>query len=148
GEYQISAEPDDVLVFSAIGFETQEIQVGNQTTINVAMEQNISILSELVVTGYTTQLRSEMATSVSKLETKVLESAPRTNPATALAGTISGLKVTQVSGQPGLTPDITLRGGTGWGGGGNPLVLINGVPGSFYALNSADIASIEVLKDA
>src|SRR5699024_5773435 len=80
--------------------------------------------------------------------TKECARAPRAHPAPALAGTIAGLKVTQVSGQPGRTPDITLRGGTGWGGGGNPLVLINGVPGSFYALNSADIASIEVLKDA
>lgn len=147
GKYSIDAELGDVLVFSYLGFKTQEIEV-QDAVINVALEKNVSMLSEVVVTGYTTQLRSEMATSVSKLDTKVLQSAPRSNPATALAGTIAGLRVTQTSGQPGSTPSITLRGGTTFGGGGSPLVLINGVPGSFYALNSADIASIEVLKDA
>ncbi|HET7360465.1 MAG TPA: SusC/RagA family TonB-linked outer membrane protein [Salinimicrobium sp.] len=147
GEYSITTDVGDVLVFSYLGFETQEIEV-QDPVINVSMKEDVSMLSEVVVTGYTTQLRSEMATSVSKLDTKVLKSAPRTNPATALQGTIAGLKVTQTTGQPGSTPSITLRGGTTFGGGGSPLVLINGVPGSFYALNSADIASIEVLKDA
>ena len=148
GNYSIEAGPEDVLVFSYIGFEVQEIEVGNQATINVTLEQATSALDEVVVTGYSTQTRSTMATSISKLDTKVLKSAPRSNAATALQGTIAGLRVTQNTGQPGSTPSITLRGGTNFGGGGSPLVLIDGVPGSFYALNSDDIASIEVLKDA
>ncbi|AFL97493.1 SusC/RagA family TonB-linked outer membrane protein [Ornithobacterium rhinotracheale] len=105
-------------------------------------------LEEVVATGYSNQSRKTLATSVSKLDTKVLKNAPRSNAATALQGTIAGLKITQTSGQPGSTPSITLRGGTDFGGGGSPLVLIDGVPGSFYGLNSDDIESIEVLKDA
>nr|WP_260390342.1 TonB-dependent receptor plug domain-containing protein [Ornithobacterium rhinotracheale] len=116
--------------------------------LSQGQSQNQVGLDEIVVTGYANQSRKTLATSVSKLDTKVLESAPRSNAATALQGTIAGLKITQSSGQPGTTPSITLRGGTNFGGGGSPLVLIDGVPGSFYGLNSDDIESIEVLKDA
>lgn len=105
-------------------------------------------LNEVVTVGYSNQRRNTMATSVSKLDKKILENAPRANAATALQGTIAGLRVTQSSGQPGETPTITLRGGTSFTGAGEPLILIDNVPGSFYALNSDDIESIEVLKDA
>lgn len=148
GNYEISAQPDQTLVFSFIGFEAQEVQVGNQQRIDVVLSASVETLNEVVVTGYTTQSRAEMTTSISKVDKKVLESAPRSNAATALQGTVAGLKVTQVTGQPGSTPKIVLRGGTSFDGTGDPLVLIDGVPGSFYALNSDDIESMEVLKDA
>lgn len=149
GVYSLKVDPGETLVFSYIGFQTIEIPITvNDTEVNVVLEENLSNLDEVVITGYSSQLRSNMATSISKLDTKVLESAPRSNAATALQGTIAGLRVTQTTGQPGATPSITLRGGTDFGGGGSPLILIDGVPGSFFALNSDDIASIEVLKDA
>lgn len=112
------------------------------------MATETTALDEVLVTGYSTQSRAEMTTSISKLDTKVLESAPRSNAATALQGTIAGLQVTQTSGQPGTTPSMVVRGGTSFDGTGNPLILIDGVPGSFYALNADDIESMEVLKDA
>ncbi|MDO5608563.1 MAG: SusC/RagA family TonB-linked outer membrane protein [Capnocytophaga sp.] len=150
GNYSINAKQGDVLVFSYVGFSSVERTVGggNSLIINVQLSEEASQLDEVVVTGYGTQTRRTMATSVSKLDTKVLESASRSNAATALQGTVSGLKVTQQTGQPGATPVIVLRGGTSFDGSGTPLVLIDGVPGSFYALNSDDIESIEVLKDA
>ena len=148
GNYSILAGSDDVLVFSFIGFITQEILVSGQSEINAVLVEDTEQLDEIVVVGYGTQTRSQMTTSISKLDTKVLESAPRSNAATALQGTIAGLKVTQTSGQPGSTPNIVVRGGTSFEGVGDPLVLIDGVPGSFYALNSDDIESMEVLKDA
>jgi TonB-linked SusC/RagA family outer membrane protein len=148
GNYEISASEGDVIVFSFIGFVPKEVQSTGQTTINVALIPEVRKLDEVVVVGYGTQTRSQMTTSVSKLDTKVLESAPRSNAATALQGTIAGLKVTQTTGQPGSTPSMTLRGGTSFDGSGTPLILIDGVPGSFYALNSDDIESMEVLKDA
>ncbi len=136
-----------ILVFSSVGMTSIERLVqGN--VVNVQMLQDIGKLDEVVVVGYATQSRAQMTTSVSKLDTKVLKSAPRANAATALQGTIAGLKVTQNSGQPGDTPKLVLRGGTSFSGEGTPLVLIDGVPGSFYALNSDDIESMEVLKDA
>ncbi|MCU4174204.1 SusC/RagA family TonB-linked outer membrane protein [Carboxylicivirga sp. N1Y90] len=148
GNYQIQAKEGETLVFSFIGFTTQEILVGIQQQIDVVLSDELKRLGEVVVTGYTTQSRAEMTTSIAKLDTKVLESAPRSNAATALQGTIAGLQVTQTTGQPGSTPSMVLRGGTSFDGSGTPLILIDGVPGSFYALNSDDIESMEVLKDA
>lgn len=148
GEYTLSADEGNILVFSFIGFEKQFVELGNSNEVNVVLATETTALDEVVVTGYSTQSRAEMTTSISKLDTKVLESAPRSNAATALQGTIAGLKVTQTSGQPGTTPSMVVRGGTSFDGTGNPLVLIDGVPGSFYALNTDDIESMEVLKDA
>jgi TonB-linked SusC/RagA family outer membrane protein len=148
GNYTIQAQEGDVLVYSYIGFSSQSITVGNQTTINVMLTEDAALLDEVVVTGYGTQTRATLTTSVSKLDTQILESSTRSNAATALQGTIAGLRVTNTTGQPGATPQIVLRGGTNFDGTGSPLILIDGIPGSFYALNSDDIESIEVLKDA
>ncbi|MCY1721198.1 SusC/RagA family TonB-linked outer membrane protein [Prolixibacteraceae bacterium Z1-6] len=149
GDYHINVPYDSKqLEFSMIGFEKQIVTLGVEDVINVSMKTKTTALDEVVITGYSTQSRAEMTTSVAKLDTKVLESVPRSNAATALQGTIAGLKVTQTTGQPGSTPSLVVRGGTSFDGTGNPLVLIDGVPGSFYALNSDDIESMEVLKDA
>ncbi|SHJ07123.1 TonB-linked outer membrane protein, SusC/RagA family [Arenibacter nanhaiticus] len=148
GNYSIQASPNDVLVFSYLGFTTQNITVGNKTVINVSLQEDASVLDEVVVTGYGSQTRGTLTTSVSKLDTEILETSTRSNAATALQGTIAGLRVTNNTGQPGATPSIVLRGGTNFDGSGSPLILIDGIPGSFYALNSDDIESIEVLKDA
>lgn len=149
GNFTLKGVPSDgTLTISYIGMTTQEVAINGQTSLKVVLREDSELLDEVVVVGYTTQKRSEMTTSVSKLDTKVLESAPRSNAATALQGTIPGLRVSTTSGQPGSTPSMVLRGGTNWDGSGSPLVLIDGVPGSFFALNSDDIASVEVLKDA
>uniref|UniRef100_UPI003216C2E9 SusC/RagA family TonB-linked outer membrane protein n=1 Tax=uncultured Draconibacterium sp. TaxID=1573823 RepID=UPI003216C2E9 len=150
GEFAIEIPSVDKseLEFSMIGFKSQRIQVVASQFLNVVMETETTALDEVVITGYTTQSRAEMTTSISKLDTKVLESVPRSNAATALQGTIAGLKVTQTTGQPGTTPSMVVRGGTSFSGTGSPLILVDGVPSSFYALNSDDIESMEVLKDA
>lgn len=148
GNYSIEAKTGDILVFSYLGFKEQQITVGDQSVINVSLRGDTSILDEIVVTGYGKQSRATLTSSISKLDTQVLETSTRSNVATALQGTIAGLRVTNNTGQPGATPSIVLRGGTTFGGGGSPLILIDGVPGSFYALNADDIESIEVLKDA
>ena len=148
GNYSINANTGDVLVFSFVGFKTSEVTVTNQTTINVSLAEDTAMLDEIVITGYGRQSRAQLTTSVSKLDTQILETSTRSNAATALQGTIAGLRVTNTTGQPGSTPQIILRGGTGFSGTGSPLILIDGIPGSFYALNSDDIESVEVLKDA
>ncbi|MGM0376405.1 MAG: SusC/RagA family TonB-linked outer membrane protein [Bacteroidota bacterium] len=148
GQYEIQVDPGQTLVFSFIGFISQEVEVKNQEAIDVTLNPEVKKLDEVVVTGYGTQTRNEMTTAISKVNTKSLESAPTTNAATSLQGTVAGLNVTQTTGQPGSTPDMTLRGGTSFEGSGTPLILIDGVPGSFYALNPDDIESMEVLKDA
>jgi len=148
GNFSIQASAKDILVISYVSYKAQEVVVGNQSTIQVSLQLDTAMLDEVVVTGYGKQSRAKLTTSVSKLDTRVMETSTRSNAATALQGTISGLRVTNTTGQPGATPQITLRGGTNFDGTGSPLILIDGVPGSFYALNSDDIESIEVLKDA
>lgn len=147
GNYTINANTGDVLVFSFVGYKSSEAKVTG-LTLNMSLTEDTAMLDEIVITGYGKQSRSQLTTSVSKLDTKILETSTRSNVATALQGTIAGLRVTNTTGQPGSTPQIVLRGGTGFNGTGSPLILIDGIPGSFYALNADDIESIEVLKDA
>ena len=149
GTYSISAAEGDVLVFSFTGFLPQEVTVGTTSTINVALNPGTAKMDEVVVVGYGTQKRSKITGSVSKLDAKVLETGTRANPASALAGTIPGLRVQQTSGRPGSVPNIVLRGGTNYGGSGSPLVVVDGVlRDGFSDMNPDDIESIEVLKDA
>lgn len=148
GNFSIEVNAGDVLVFSSLGFKGVEITYTNQMSLAVVLEEDTALLDEVVLVGYNTQRRNTLATSVASLDTKVLESASRTNAATSLQGTIAGLRVTNTTGQPGSTPEIILRGGTTFEGKGEPLILIDGVPGSFYALNTDDIESMTVLKDA
>lgn len=143
--------PDNVkqLSFSYIGYAKQVVDIAGKKQFIITLAEESSALDEVVVVGYTTQKRTRMTTSVSKLDNKVLASTSRSNAATALQGTIPGLRVTQVSGQPGETPKMVLRGGLAFDKeGSEPLILIDGVPSSFYGLNSDDIETVEVLKDA
>ena len=149
GNYSIDVRSNnDTLIFSYTGYLPQEIPIAGRNVIDVVLSENVSQLNEVVVVGYGTQSRAKLTTSVAKLDTRVLETSTRSNAATALQGTIAGLRVTNTTGQPGSTPQIVLRGGTTFSGTGSPLILVDGVPSSFYALNSDDIESIEVLKDA
>lgn len=148
GNYSIQANTGDILVFSYVGFVTKEVIVDEETVINVALSEDTALLDEVVITGYGQQTRTTLTTSISKLDTQILETSTRSNAATALQGTIAGLRVTNTTGQPGSTPQIVLRGGTNFSGSDSPLILVDGIPSSFYALNSDDIESIEVLKDA
>ncbi|MEN6453687.1 MAG: TonB-dependent receptor [Prolixibacteraceae bacterium] len=136
------------LEFSMVGYKKQIVKLNDSDVINVPLTVSTLGLDEVVVIGYGEQSRRTMTTAVSKIDTKVLESAPRTNVGTALQGTVAGVTVTNKSGQPGRTPEILLRGGTDWKDSKEPLVLVDGVVSSFYALNQEDIQSIEVLKDA
>src|SRR5690606_38170860 len=111
GNYSIQAKAIDVLIFSYIGFTAQSVPVGDNNSIDVTLNEDTALLDEVVVTGYGTQTRATLTTSVSKLDTQILESSTRSNAATALQGTIAGLRVTNTTGQPGSTPQIVLRGG-------------------------------------
>ncbi len=149
GKFTLNASPTDILVFSFIGFISREVPVGDRTTISVSLRSESSKLDEVVVVGYGTQSRARMTSSVAKLDTKVLETGVRSNPAQALAGTIPGVRVATNTGRPGSLPSIVLRGGTNFDGSGSPLIVMDGqVRGSLSDINPEDIASMEVLKDA
>ena len=149
GAFVLNA-PDNAtkLVVSFIGMESQEVTIGN-APITIILKESGQSLDEVVVVGYGTQKKSKITGSVSKLDNKVLETGTRSNPASALAGTIPGLRVQQASGRPGAVASIVLRGGTNYDGSGSPLVMVDGfLRASFSEINPDDIASIEVLKDA
>lgn len=149
GTYSIKASQGDVLIFSFTGYLAREITIESKNLINVRLVEDDKNLDEVVVLGYGTIKKSKLTGSVSKLDSKVLETGIRSNPASALAGTIPGLKVQQTSGRPGAVASVVLRGGTGYTGGGSPLVMVDGLLRSgFSDINQDDIESIEVLKDA
>lgn len=151
GTYTLTVPADATLIFSAIGFTRQTIEVAGREVIDVAMPPEVSGLDEVVVIGYGEQSRATLTTSISKLDPETLRNIPYANPASALQGTIPGLRVQSTSGQPGQAPRIILRGGTSINNpnGAQPLYIVDGVIRSnINDLNALDFESVQVLKDA
>jgi TonB-linked SusC/RagA family outer membrane protein len=149
GNYQVSLESaDEVLVFSYIGYEQQEIQVGNQSTIDVVLQVDARALEEIVVIGYGTVRKSDLTGSVSTVKAEDIAKVPAGNAAQALQGKVSGLQVQSPSGEPGANPIIRLRGVTTLNN-NDPIFVVDGViTEDISFLSSSDIESMEVLKDA
>ncbi|MBP6446687.1 MAG: SusC/RagA family TonB-linked outer membrane protein [Saprospiraceae bacterium] len=141
--------PNGEISVSMIGYATKNIPVSEVKDLEILLEESATTLDELVVVGYGTVKKSKLISSVSKLDNKFLETGIRSNPAQALAGTVSGLRVVNTTGRPGALPNIVLRGGTNFDGTGSPLVIMDGqIRGSLSDINPEEIESIEVLKDA
>ncbi len=151
GNYQLSVSTDTgTLVFSYIGYATQEIPIDGQTVINVSLESGVKSLSEVVVVGYGTVKKSDVTGSVAQIKSEDLNAFPVTNPVQGLTGKAPGVQVMQNSGEPGTTLSVRIRGGNSLRGSNEPLYVVDGfaLAASPNALNPADIESIEVLKDA
>lgn len=146
GNYTLAATPGQTLVFSYVGMQAQEIQVGNQTTINVRMIEGQE-LEEVVVIGYGTVKRSDLTGAVSSVSAKDLQANIAKSAANALQGRVAGVSVTNVGGQPGSGMNINIRGLSSLGN-NTPLYVIDGVYGDINLIDPADISSLEVLKDA
>ncbi len=144
--------PDEnsILVFSFIGYTTQELALGNQNEVNVTLQPDIKSLQEVVVVGYGTQKKVNLTGSVSSVSSTELENRPITQASQALAGLASGVTVSQGSGRPGNDgSSITIRGiGTFSAAGTGPLVLIDGLASSMNDVDPNNIKSISILKDA
>ncbi len=149
GNYSISVPgADAVLVFSYIGYLEQEIAVGNQTSIDISLIEDIQALDEVVVIGYGTVKKSDLTGSVAVVTSEQLSKTPATSLARAIQGRASGVLVTQ-SGNPGSGPTIRIRGTGSINQDPNPLYVIDGVVGgSMNDINPNDIESFQVLKDA
>jgi len=148
GSYQIKARPDQVLVFSFVGYKTQEIQVGNQSVIQVRLAEEISDLEEVVVIGYGSQKKKMVTGATSHVTGEDLEIRKSTSVLQALQGKAAGINITSTSGQPGEPMKVVIR-GLGTTGSSAPLYIVDGVQtGDIDYLNSADIESIDFLKDA
>lgn len=151
GKYEIRATAGQSLIFSFIGYKTQEIVLGSQSELNVTLEEDATTLNEVVAIGYGSQSRELTTTAISKLDNRVLDNVPFANAASALQGTISGVRVQSTSGQPGAAPRVIVRGGTSINNpnGASPLYIVDGViRDNINDLNPSDIESMQVLKDA
>ncbi|MDR3219708.1 MAG: TonB-dependent receptor [Dysgonamonadaceae bacterium] len=149
GKYTIDIpDRNAVLVFSYIGFASQEIAVNRQTVIDVVLGEDTQVLGELVVVGYGVQKKVNLTGSVATVDSKKLENRPVTNLSAALGGLAPGIRVTQGRGNPGdESISIRFRGTTSFNA-SDPLILVDGVVADMAPLNTDDIESISFLKDA
>lgn len=149
GKYSITIPTTEgVLVFSYMGFNTKEVIINGRQTINVQLEEQSKDLSEVVVVGYGTIKRTDLTGAVGTVSSADLNKATSTNLGQAVQGRMSGVQVTQTSGQPGAGADIKVRGVGSVKSGNSPLVLVDGFVGSTNDLDADDVESITVLKDA
>lgn len=156
GSYSITTTDDNPsLVFSYIGYETQEVLVGNQSRIDITLQEDISMIEEVIVVGYGTQKKVNLTAAVSQVGEEFLENRPTANAAQSLQGVVPGLVITNSStgGEPGTAPNINIRGFLTSGGTGaiqdsGPLVLVDGMEMSLNDIDPEDIESVSVLKDA
>ncbi|WP_372634959.1 SusC/RagA family TonB-linked outer membrane protein, partial [Fodinibius sp.] len=150
GEFSLEVPGEDaVLVFSFVGYQTQEVIVGDREVIDVSLEPDLGSLDEVVVVGYGEVQKSSLTASVSKVENTQLDQMPVSRPENALVGRLSGVNITQTRNRPGDSPDITIRGPGTISASNDPLIVIDGFPGgSFDDISMNDVESIEVLKDA
>lgn len=151
GSYSLDGlSPSDVLLFSYTGYLSQEITVGQQSTIDVVMETNVESLAEITVVGYGTQKKSNVVGSVTSVDVSETTAVPTTNVAEMLRGRAAGVQVNLADARPGGNSNIVIRGNVSVAPNGNsPLIIVDGLP--FDNLNDVapdDIASIEILKDA
>ncbi|MDO4164710.1 MAG: TonB-dependent receptor [Bacteroides sp.] len=149
GDYSLMNVPaNGVLIFSSIGYESQEIKVNNRTTINVVLAESSELLEEVVVIGYGAVKKSDLTSSISTVKGDQITETTTGNAMDALQGKINGVQVIS-GGGPGTAPKVMIRGITTVNG-SDPLYVVDGMPvgTSINFLNSNDIESMEVLKDA
>lgn len=150
GDYEVRGQGSSTLVFSFIGMKPVEVQVNNRSVIDIEMQQELTDIGEVVVVGYGTQRKVNLSGAVDAVDTRELESRPITNLSQGLQGVAPNLNIDFVSGEPGEAARINIRGMTSING-GEPLILIDGVPADAWELNRLtpeDVADISVLKDA
>lgn len=169
GTYNIGAEPNDILTFSAIGFKTESVPIDGRQVIDLTMKEDITQLDEVTLNaGYYTVTDKERTGNIATIKAKTMEKQPVGNPLAAMQGHMSGVNIVQNTGVPGGGFSIDVRGRNFINGGSDPLFIVDGVPfgsqslGDFQisgqivggnisplnAINPNDIESIEVLKDA
>jgi len=168
GNYSITAPANGTIEFSFMGYETQSVGIGGQSTINITMQPNEKALDEVVVVGYGTQKRADITGAITSVNTDAILERPIQNLEEALSGQVTGLSISSTGGQPGAATKMSIRGVTSMAGSSQPLIVVDGFPltevntsgggsggeqysaqmGALSYINPDDIESIEVLKDA
>ncbi|QNP51213.1 carboxypeptidase-like regulatory domain-containing protein [Hymenobacter qilianensis] len=148
GRYTITAPDNGTLVFSFVGYNPQEVAIGGRTTIDINLAPNTQALGEVVVTGYGTQSKRDLTGAVARVEGTEIVNQPVQTATQALQGKIAGVQITN-NGAPNSQPVVRIRGTGTLLAGANPLYVVDGVQTTdIRNLSNADIATIDVLKDA
>ena len=154
GSYSLNVRPGATLVFSCIGFQNQEVVPGSRSVVNVVLEEDSEMLDEVVYVAYGTAKKKDLTGSISTVENKTLEMQAQGSITRTLEGQVAGLQTSSLDGQPGIDTGIRVRGiGTASANNSNALIIIDGAPAidgtnPLSSLNSKDIESITILKDA
>lgn len=149
GHYQIEAADNAILIFSQVGTSSQEIAVNNRQQIDVMLAFDVSQMDEVVVIGYGTQKKRDVTGAISSVTEKAIIERQPLDVYDAMQGQVPGLQIAQESGRPGAGSSVRIRGIATFEGGAEPLYIVDGAQGvNIDGINPADIASIEVLRDA
>jgi len=149
GNFNLTANKGEIIVFSYVGFKTKEVEIGDSNTYNIFLEEENMSLDEIVVVGYGTQKKSDIISSVTSVKSETINRVPSTDIGDMLKGQAAGVFITTSDAGPGSSSNILIRGRSSINGGNNPLVLVDGVPvGNINEVNANDISSMEILKDA
>lgn len=150
GNYTLSIPSDKAtLVFSYIGYTSQEVGVGQQTAINVVLQEDAQALDEVVVVGYGVVKKRDLVGSIASVKSQDITAVPTSNVLESMQGKVAGLDMTRSSGQPGSSFNFTIRGNRSLTASNAPLILVDGIAyGADIDINPNDVESIEVLKDA
>lgn len=148
GNYSITIGDDGTLIYSFVGYTSQEIPVGNQSSINVSLKLDVTSLNEVVVIGYGTQEKKELTSAVTSVKAEDFNRGTVNDPAQLLQGKVAGLNIARAGNDPNGGFNIRLRGIASFGANTEPLVVIDGViGGNLNTVDPNDIASIDILKD-
>lgn len=145
-------KPDQAIAVSYVGFATQTMTIGNNTSLTVTLKANDAVLDEVVVVGYGSITKRSVSTAMSTVKGASISDMPTSNVTQSLSGLSAGISLQQTSGEPGAAPSIRIRGAGSINSGNDPLYVIDGYPTTdaelFNNLNPSDIDDIQILKDA
>ncbi|WP_274475076.1 SusC/RagA family TonB-linked outer membrane protein [Mangrovimonas aestuarii] len=158
GQYQLSANNGDVIVFSYVGYKTLEITYSGQSPLNVQLAEDTAALDEIVIVGYGSMKKKDLTGSIDVISDEDFNKGPVVSADQLITGKLPGVRITSNGGQPDAAPNIRIRGGSSLNANNSPLIVIDGVPlntenpagvsNPFNMINPNDIESVTVLKDA
>ncbi len=150
GNYTINAPSDGILLFTYVGFSSQQISVNGQSVINVTLQEDLEQLGEVVVIGYGTQRKEAVTGAVASIGAEELTQVQSGNFLESLRGRAAGVNISSTSTRPGASPQIRIRGVRSLSADNAPLIVLNGIPfsGGLSDINTNDIKSLDILKDA
>jgi len=148
GSFSLSVPGNSVLVFSYIGYLSQEVPVKNRAALTISLSEDVEALDEVVVVGYGTMKKRDLTGSLSSVKSEDMQAIAVPNPILGLQGRVPGVVITNNTGSPSGDFTIRVRGTNSIRGGNDPLYIVDGMPVNVSSINSQDIESLEVLKDA